>query len=332
MPTSLEQLRLAIRTLRKQPVFAAVVVLSLALAISLNTTMYGVLDALIHPRVDIRDPASLYRVKYYGDFSGKMPESRKDSLLLTAPSIEAVAWFSGPTFANPQLIRSGEHFAEGPVARISREYFELMGPRMVAGRIFVRDDETAATQPIVLGEALATQLFAPGVNPLGGRVFVDSVPYVVVGVLSRYADFPQQHSGFVSFTSNPSGGWILGKAAPREMFTRVLRVRPGVTRERLERDLATVAERIAIGTGESPKETAFRVGGTTAEQLQIEGFHLALLMAVVAVLLVACANVANMQLARGIGRSRELALRAALGANRRRLVEHLLVESVVQAT
>ena len=247
------------------------------------------------------------------------------------PSIEAAAWFSAPTFANPRLIRTVDHFAEGPVARISREYFELMGPRMSAGRIFLRDDEKAATQPIVLGEALASRLFAPGVNPLGGRVFVDSTPYVVVGVLSRYADFPQQHSGFMSFTSNPSGGWVLGKEAAREMFTRVVRVRPGATREMLERDLAIVAERIAIGAGEPPKASAFRVGGTTPEQIQVQGLHLALIMAVVAVLLVACANVANMQLARGIGRGRELALRAALGASRQKLIQHLLVESVVLA-
>jgi putative ABC transport system permease protein len=328
MIMTLDAIRVAVRTLRKQPVFTAVVVLSLGLAIALNTTMYAVLDALIHPRVDIRDPASLYRIQFFGDYHGHVSNAQRDSLLSLTPSIEAVAWYNGGTFISPRPLRAYDQFAEAPVAIISRQYFELMAPKLVAGRIFARGDEEAETPPMVLGEALASRLFAPGINPLGGRVFVDSTPYIVVGVLSRYADFPQQHSGFVSFASNPSGGWILGKPAARGMFTRVVRVRPGVTRAILERDLANVADRISVLAGE-PNSSAFRVGGTTGEQVQVQGVHLALIMAVVAVLLVACANVANMQLARGIGRSRELALRAALGADRKRLISHLLRESVV---
>ena len=319
---SLDAVRVTVRTLRKQPVFTAVVVLSLGLAIALNTTMYAVLDALIHPRVDIRDPALVYRIQFFGDYHGNVSSARRDSLLLLAPSIESVAWYNGITFVSPRAIRAGDQFAEAPVASISRQYFELMGPRVISGRLFVRGDAEAETPPMVLGEALASRLFAPGVNPLGGRVFVDSTPYIVVGVISRYADFPQQHSGFTSFASNPSGAWILGERPTRGMFTRVARVRPGATRAILERDLATVADRISILAGE-PNSSAFRIGGTTADQVQLQGLHIALIMAVVAVLLVACANVANMQLARGIGRSRELALRAALGAKRKRLVSQL---------
>lgn len=111
---SLERIRVAMRTLRKQPGFSAVVILSLALAISLNTTMYAVLDALIHPRVDIRDPSTLYRLRFFGDFKGRVSVALRDSLLRTgAPSIEAVAWFDPPTFAFSRPIRAGtDHFAE----------------------------------------------------------------------------------------------------------------------------------------------------------------------------------------------------------------------------
>jgi putative ABC transport system permease protein len=327
---SLDAVLVAIRTLRTQKVFSGVVIVSLGLAIALNTTMYAVLDALIHPRVDIRDPSSLYRIQFFGDYHGRVPGARRDSLLSLVPSIESVAWYDGATFFTPRVIRADDQFAEAPVASVGREYFELMGPKLIAGRIFVRGDENAATQPMVVGEALASRLFGPGINPLGGRVVVDSSPYVIIGVISRYADFPQQHGGFASFASNPSGGWILGKPTARGMFTRVIRVKPGVTRAMLERDLATVADRISI-LADEPSSSAFRVGGTTAEQVQIQGLHLALIGAVLAVLLIACANVANMQLARGIGRSRELALRAALGANRNKLIAHLMLESVVLA-
>jgi putative ABC transport system permease protein len=327
---TIDRIRVAIRTALKQPVFASVVILSLGLAIALNTTMYAVLDALIHPRVDVRDPASVYRVQYYGDFQRHVSDAARDSVLRSAPSIESVAWFNGPSFASSRLLRTGDQFAEAPVAEIGREYFELMGPRLVAGRIFLRSDDDAETRPMVVGEALATRLFASPADALGGRVIADSVPYVVVGVISKYADFPRQRGGFANFASNPSGGWVLGKP-PRGMFNRLVRVRDGVTRAMLERDLDLVAQRIAILAGEPPRSTAFRVGGTTPEMVQMQSLHVALVMAVLAVLLVACANVANMQLARGIGRGRELALRAALGANRTRLISHMLLESAVLA-
>jgi putative ABC transport system permease protein len=328
---SLDALRVAARTLRKQPVFSTVVILSLGLAIALNTTMYAVLDALIHPRVDLRDPSGVYRVKFFGDYQSRVSTAKRDSLVLSVASIESAAWLNPMSFAGSRLLRVGDQFAEAPIVQVSREYFELMGPRVVAGRLFARSDGEAEAQPMVLSEALAARLFLPGVDPLGARVIVDSTPHVVIGVISKYADFPQQRGGFTTFASNPSGGWTLGKAPSTGMYMRVVRVRPGVTRTMLERDLATVAERIGVLAGESPPQAAFRVGGTTAEQIQIQGLHLALVLAVVAVLLVACANVANMQLARGIGRSRELALRAALGANRKRLISHLLRESVVLA-
>jgi putative ABC transport system permease protein len=326
-----DPVRVAVRTLRKQPVFSAVVILSLGMAIALNTTMYAVLDALIHPRVDIRDPDAVYRIKFFGDYKGHVPQSTRDSLLALAPSIESVAWYNAPTFMSSRLLRAGDQFAEAPIAQIGREYFDLMGPRVIEGRPFARGDEEASTPPMVLGEALASRLFTPGTDPLGKRVVVDSTPYIVIGVISRYADFPQQRGGLITFASNLSGGWVLGKPPARGMYLRAVRVRPGVTRQMLEKDLEFVANRISIAAGDNPLQAAFRVGGATQDQLQIQGVHIALIMAVVAVLLVACANVANMQLARGIGRGRELALRAALGANRRNLVSYLLVESVVLA-
>jgi putative ABC transport system permease protein len=334
MTPSFDSVRVAMRTLRKQPGFSLVVILSLALAISLNTTMYAMLDALIHPRVDIRDPGNLYRATFYGDYEHHVGDAQRDSLLLAgAPSIESVGWFDTPSFRLAKMIRSDdEHLAEAPVGVISREYFEVMDPRVIAGRVFVAGDENAETKPIVLGEELASRMFAPGTNPLGRRIYVKDEPYVVIGVLSRYADFPQQHTGFVEYNRVPSSGWVLGEPRTGGMFTRVLRVRPGVDRRQLERELDVVAARIATAAGENPRDDAFRLGGTTQEQVHVAGLQLALVTAVLGVLLVACANVANMQLARGIGRGRELALRSALGANRRQIVVHLLMESVVLAS
>src|SRR5262249_40588701 len=139
------------------------------------------------------------------------------------------------------------------------------------------------------------------------------------------------HSGFVQFSRRPSGAWVLGEPRAGGTFTRAIRVRSRTTRAELERELDVVSARIAITAGDAPRDDAFRLGGTTQEQLRLEGLQLALTTAVMAILLVACANVANMQLARGIGRGKELALRAALGANRKQIIVHLLTESIVLA-
>jgi putative ABC transport system permease protein len=290
------------------------------------------LDALIHPRVDIKDPSSLYRMQFFGDYHRRVPDAQRDSLIRTAPSIEGIGWYDGFSFMNAKSIRVGESItAEAPIGVVSREYFEVMQPRVIAGRIFLPGDELAETRPMVIGEELATRLFRPGANPLGERIYVGDDPYVVIGVLSKYADFPEQHSGFIQFNRSPASGWVLGKPG-KGMFVRVVRTRPGITRDQFQRDLDVVAARIAVAAGEPPNNAAFRLGGITQAQVHIQGLHLALASAVFAILLVACANVANMQLARGIGRGRELALRSALGASRGRIVTHLLTESVVLAS
>lgn len=323
MAMSFDGIRVAARTLRKQPGFTAVVVVSLALAIALNTTMYGVLDALIHPRVDIRDPDNVYKIRLFGEYKRRVPAAVRDSLLRTAvPSIEAVAWHDPVSEYRRSVLSSGRLFVETSVSPVSLGYMPLMSPKVIAGRWFMPGDEQATVRPIVLHEQMVRELFSPGADPLNNVVTLRDTSFVVIGVLSRYAEFP----------GNRARAWILLDAAHRLPFQSnswLIRVRPGITRQRLERDLGVISDRIAALAGEPAKDVAFRVAGPTQSQLQVRALHRALIVAVLAVLLVACANVANMQLARGIGRSRELALRAALGASRGRIVRHLLTESVL---
>src|SRR3954463_4429438 len=97
MRLSLDGIKLAMRTLRKQPGFTTVVILSLALAIALNTTMYSVLDAMIHPRVDVRNPDDIYVIQLYGDVkrSALITTAQRDSMIASGlHNVEAVTWFS----------------------------------------------------------------------------------------------------------------------------------------------------------------------------------------------------------------------------------------------
>jgi hypothetical protein len=116
MRFSFDGVRVASRTLRKQPGFASVVILSLALAIALNTTMYSVLDALIHPRVDIRDPDQLYMIRLYGDYHGRVSLAERDSAVRSGVrNIEAAAWFNGVSGYPSRIIETGQNSAEGTV-------------------------------------------------------------------------------------------------------------------------------------------------------------------------------------------------------------------------
>lgn len=323
---SFDDLRVAARTLRKQPGFSLVVVLSLALAISLNTTMYAVLDALIHPRVDIREPERVYKMRFFGDYKRHVAAPVRDSLIRGgAPSIEAIAWNDPIAEARRSALSVGSTFVETSVGAVSIDYMPLMGPRLVTGRWFVPGDETAVPRPIILHEQMAKQLFGPGTQALGSLVARGDTSFVVIGVLSRYAEFP----------NSVARAWTLLDAAHRPMIAGtswIVRVHRGITRQQLDKDLLNVTARISALSGDAPVNDAFRVAGPTKEDLALRSLHRALIITVVAVLLVACANVANMQLARGIRRGRELALRTALGATRGRIIRHLLTESVLLAS
>ena len=320
---SLDSVRIAVRTLAKQPGFTAVVVLSLALAIAINTTMYSVLDALINPRIDMRQPQDVFIVRLYGDYKGVVSRAQRDSMLRTGlRNVEAVSWVSGVSGYGVVNVETPTTITEARVKAVGADYFGLIGPKLLAGRLFTEADQYAAPRPIVIAENLASTLFPDGANPLGQSVRIDDSTYSVIGVLSRYSDFPDWRSG----------AWMLGAPREREMFARVIRLRHGASGQDADRELQLISNRIALAAGEAPGNVAFRFFRPNEPQFHAGRFHIAIALSVVAVLLVACANLANMQLARGITRRRELALRSALGASRGRIVRHLLAESVILAT
>lgn len=327
-----DRMRIAARTLRKQAGFSTVVILSLALAIALNTTMYGVLDALVHPRVEMRDPESIARIQFYGDmrkppgwkagdpWPQRVKPAQRDSLLRAgAPVITDIAWSEIVNASATMTV--GDRYAEGRVFRVGLEYFRLMGPRLVEGRAFIASDFDAVSAPVVLAEPWAKRLVPPGASAIGAKVVIDKETYTVVGVLSHYSRFPNDFTPAVYRLGRETSG----------QYRRIVRFRPGTSREELQRELDVVGARIAVLAGDNPRDDAFRVALPNKAEVALRTFDYALMMAVAAVLLVACANVANMQLARGITRARELAVRTALGATRARIIGHLLAESSLLA-
>lgn len=320
--SSFDGIRIALRTLGKQPGFTAVVILSLALAIALNTTMYSVLDALVSPRVDIRRPEDVWIVRMYGDYRSRVSLAEREAALRSGlRNVETVAWVDAINEYRKQIFEFGSRLAEGSVRGVGIEYFDLIGPQVVAGRTFRPDDLNAAPKRVVLSEQMASQLIPEGTDPIGVTVSITDTAFVVIGVLSKHSDFP----------NNRVGAWTLGAPRERGMFARLIRLRPGSSAQDADRDLQVVAARISAAAGETTPTVAFRFFKPYKPQFSYMRFHLAIGLSVVAVLLVACANIANMQLARGITRRRELALRTALGATRGRIVRHLLTEIALLA-
>jgi putative ABC transport system permease protein len=321
MASSLAGFRITARTLARQPVFTTVVVLSLALAIAVNTTMYGVLDALTHPRLDIRDPAALYWVRLYGDNKHMVDNRARDAALSTGlHGVESVTW-SAPSFGGAKIVEHDQTIVEAGVVGVGENYFDVLGPRLVAGRTFGPADAQAGSAGVVITDELAARLFPNGESAVGARIDIDRAPHTVIGVITSAANFPHEVNRV----------WKIAPFDNRGGYVRLIRLRPGVSPKDAERELATIAASIAAAAGEPVKGVAFRFHAASDPGFQVRTLHYALVFAVCAVLLVACANLANLQLARGISRRRDLALRSALGATRRRLVGHLLRESVLLA-
>lgn len=320
MPASLDRLRVVLRTLRKQPVFAAVVILSLGLAIALNTSMYGVLDALVHPRTDIRDPERLLWLQYYGDYKISTSAERDSAVHDGVKAIEQMTYFS------PWIVAGNggtdDAISSRTIAGVGLDFFPLLGGRLVEGRTFIASDQYATPRPIVINERLATQAFPGREHVLGERIKIADSTYSVIGVLSKYTSLPEFRSD----------AFILAQPRGLGAYLRLVRIRHDADRGQADQQLDRVSARLANAAGVGPKAIGLRMHGVNDSEYHYQGFHIALILSVTAVLLVACANVANMQLARGIGRRRELALRSALGASRRRIIGHLLIESVVLAT
>ncbi len=216
---SLDSFRLAARTLRKQPTFTSVVIVSLALGIALNTTMYGMLDALIRPNVDVRDAGKLYWIQFFGDYHWRVDNRARDAALSTGMrTYEAIA--RADLAIGSKLFEHGQTATEGSVAGVGSNYFDVLGVRVLAGRTFIPSDENAEITPMVIDEGLADQLFPNGESPIGARILVGHDARVVIGVIPHTARFPGQR--FSAWEATPFTN-------ARAMYIRLIRLRPGAS-------------------------------------------------------------------------------------------------------
>lgn len=312
--------RLATRSLTRHRAFAITTILALGLAIAANTTTFSVLDAMLNPHVLTAHPERLYNVRFIGDFRRKLDFSEAERALQSGGRTYEAFTGWGPYFFGRQLAveRAGLVRDAEPIF-VSPNFFATLGIAAVEGRLAPPADPSAASSTVVISDRLRTELFPDGGQVVGQTILVEGAPVTVIGVARRYPAMDPLDADVWMFPD-----------ANRVLPVRLLRLRDGVGPADAQAEVDFLARRLAMGAGFPDATSRFYITPTTS-QFAVNRFHFALIGAGLAVLLIACTNLANLQLARGLGRSSEIAVQSALGATQKHVVMQLMTENAVMA-
>jgi putative ABC transport system permease protein len=333
MTSVLTDIRYSLRMLRTSPGVALVIVGTLALAIGATTAMFSVIDGVLLKPLPIGDQDRVLvvwtsrpeRGFHHWPFSYASYEGMRERLR-TVDGVAAHAYAG----ALPAVLRLDDGTAM-PVQRaaVTGEWFTVLGVRARAGRLLTReDDRTGAADVVVLSSGLAERLFATAADAIGRRLRFEETTFTVVGVTPRELDYPRTAEAWV-----PA---VRSRDSPYMAWDMVVRIAPGFSFEQTVSDLTTALRSL-------PQETG-PLGGVQKDQIihaqtfadsVVGNVRPPLLMlgaCVLLMLIVAGVNVANLLIARGLARRRELSVRAAIGASRVRLFRQLATESALLAS
>jgi putative ABC transport system permease protein len=330
METLWQDIKYGWRMLAKSPGFTAIAVIALALGIGSNTAIFSIADAFLLKPINIPDPEHLV-------IAGEIAPNQTDGFnSVSAANFadwkqQVKSFESMGTFQWDQVNLTGTGLPEKVQGfQVSSNLFSLCNVQPIAGRVFLPEEEQPGHDGVViLSQRLWERRFGSDLNLVGHEIHLDSRPYTVIGIMPRKFDFPLTAELWVPMALK-SEQWNDRKS---HIFVVLGKLKAGATLSVANAELKGVAQRLAAAY---PATNRGWGAGVENIRLYLLGdetrkYTIMLVLAVGCLLLIVCANVANLQFVRSASREREMAIRTALGGSRWRVVRQLLTESIITA-